>query len=98
MVIDGLKVQNVYAIKLPENLRSASQQYLYERMTTASLVWQEWRIDGTSGAKSTGLATDLGNTVKFTTPPAGNLDEAVDVLDNGARRAGARLYSSPGNP
>ena len=96
MVIDGLKVQNVYAIKLPENLRSASQQYLYERMTTASLVWQEWRIDGTSGAKSTGLATDLGNTVKFTTPPAGNLDEAVDVLDNGARRAGARLYSSPG--
>ena len=96
MTIDGLKVQNVYAIKLPANLRSASQQYLYERMTTASLVWQEWRIDGTSGAKSTGLATDLGNTVKFTTPPAGNLDEAVDVLDDGARRAGARLYSSPG--
>ena len=39
---------------------------------------------------------ELGNAVERTSPPAGDLDEAVDALDEGARRAGSRLYSSPG--
>ncbi len=63
-------------------------------MAGATLVWQEWRIDGTSGPELSGTAIELGNAVQRTSPPAGNLDEAVDALDEGARRAGSRLYSS----
>ena len=96
MEIDGQKVQNVFAVTVPGRLRSTSQQHLYERMSGATLVWQEWRIDGTSGPKLSGTAIELGNSVERTTPPAGDLDEAVDALDEGARRAGSRLYSSPG--
>ena len=96
MEIDGQKVQNVFAVTVPGRLRSTSQQHLYERMAGATLVWQEWRIDGTSGPKLSGTAIEFGNAVQRTSPPAGDLDEAVDVLDEGARRAGSRLYSSPG--
>ena len=60
------------------------------------MVWQEWRIDGTSGPKLSGTAIAFGNAVQRTSPPSGDLDEAVDALDGGARRAGSRLYSSPG--
>ena len=40
MEVGGRKVQNVFAIAFPGSLRSVSQQHLYERMATASLVWQ----------------------------------------------------------
>ena len=96
MEIDGRRVQNVFAVTIPGRLRSTSQQHLYERMAGATLVWQECRIDGTSGPKLSGTAMELGNAVERTSPPAGDLDEAVDALDEGARRAGSRLYSSPG--
>ena len=96
MELDGQKVQNVFAVTVPGRMRSTSQQYLYERMSGVSLVWQEWRIDGASGPKLSGTAIELGNSVERTTPPAGDLDEAVDALDEGVRRAGSRLYSSPG--
>ena len=96
MEINGRKVQNVFAITVPGRLRSTSQQHLYERTAGAKLVWQEWRVDGTAGPKISGTAIELGNAVERTTPPAGDLDEAVDFLDEGARRAGSRLYSSPG--
>ena len=96
MEIDGQKVQNVFAVTVPGRLRSTSQLHLYERMAGATLVWQEWRIDGTSGPKLRGTTLELGNAVQRTTPPVGDLDEAVDALDEGARRAGSRLYSSPG--
>ena len=96
MEIDGRRVQNVFAVTIPGRLRSTSQQHLYERMAGATLVWQEWRIDGTSGPKLSGTGMELGNAVERTSPPTGDLDEAVDALDEGARRAGSRLYSSPG--
>ena len=96
MEIDGRRVQNVFAVTVPGRLRSTSQQHLYERMSGVTLVWQEWRIDGTSGPKLSGTAIELGNLVARTTPPAGDLDKAVDALDEGARRAGSRLYASPG--
>ena len=96
MEIDGRRVQNVLAITVPGRLRSTGQQHLYERMASATLEWQEWRIDGTSGPKLSGTAIEFGNAVQRTSPPAGDLDEAVDALDEGARRAGSRLYSSPG--
>ncbi len=96
MEIDGQRVQNVFAVTIPGRLRSTSQRYLYERTATATLQWHEWRIDGTSGPKLSGTVIELGNAVQRTTPPAGDLDEAVDVLDEGAKRAGSRLYSSPG--
>ena len=96
MSIDGQRVQNVFAVTVPARLRSTNQRHLYQRLATATLVWQEWRIDGTSGPRLTGSAVELGNAVARSTPPAGNLDEAVDALDEGVRWAGSRLYSSPG--
>ena len=96
MEIDGSKVQNVFAVTVPGSLRSTSQQHLYDRLAGATLVWQEWCIDGTAGPKIDGTAKQLGEAVDRTTPPAGSLDEAVDALDKGVRRAGAQLLASPG--
>ena len=96
MAIDGRKVQNVLAVTVPGNLRSTSQQHLYDRLAGATLVWQEWRIDGTAGPRIDGTAKELGDAIRRTTPPAGSLDEAVDALDEGVRRAGAQLLASPG--
>jgi hypothetical protein len=96
MAIAVQKIQTVLAVTVPGRLRSVSQQYLYERMATATLQWQEWRIDGTSGPRISGSAAELGQAVALTTPPSGNLDDAVNALDEGARRAGSKLYSSPG--
>ena len=96
MEIDGRRVQNVFAVTVPGRLRSTSQQRLYERMAGATLIWQEWRIDGTAGPKLNGTAIDLANSVQRATPPPGDLNEAVDALDEGVRRAGSLLYSSPG--
>ena len=95
MEIDGQKVQNVFAVTVPGRLRSTSQLHLYERMAGATLVWQEWRIDGTSGPKLSGTTLELGNAVQRTTPPTGDLDEAVDALDEGARRAGFQALFLP---
>ncbi len=96
MEIDGHRVQNVFAVKAPTQLRSTSQQHLYERMGAAMLEWQEWRFDGTSGPMLKGSALELADAVARTVPPIGNLDAAVDALDDGVRRAGARLFRSPG--
>ena len=96
MEIDGKRVQNVFAVNVPEALRSVSQQHLYDRLSTSTLTWQEWRLDGTFGPKLSAGATDLGNAVARTTPPTGDLDEAVEALEKGARRAGSLLYASPG--
>ncbi len=96
MEIDGQRVQNVFAVTIPGHLRSTAQQRLYERMAVSTLEWREWRIDGSAGPALTGTPGDLGHAATMAAPPAGNLDEAVDLLDEGARRAGSRLYSSPG--
>ncbi len=96
MEIEGQKVQNVFAVTVPGKLRSTSQQHLYDRMAGATLAWQEWRIDGTAGPKFSGTATELGRVVQRTTPPAGGLDEAVEALEEGAKRAGVELFYSPG--
>ena len=96
MEIDGRKVQNVFAVTIPAHIRSTAQQRLYERMAVSTLEWREWRIDGSTGPALTGTPGDLGRAATMAAPPAGNLDEAVDLLDDGARRAGSRLYSSPG--
>ena len=96
MEIDGRVVQNVIAVRVPAQLRSTSQARLFERMVGANLDWQEWRSDGTSGPRLRGSPIELGNAAASVTPPAADLDEAVDVLDDGVRRAGALLYQSPG--
>ena len=96
MEIDGLVAQNVFAVSVPAQLRSTSQRHLYERMGSATLTWQEWRSDGTSGPKLSGDASELGQAVAVVSPPVGDLDEAVEILDKGVRRAGSRLYQSPG--
>ena len=96
MVIDGRTVQNSFAVKVPSAIRSVGQQHLYERLGSTTLEWQECRFDGTFGPVLSGSTVELGNAVARTVPPIGNLDRAVDVLDEGVRRAGARLYNSHG--
>ena len=85
MGIDGQRVQNVFAVTVPGRLRSVSQLHLYQRMAGTTLVWQEWRIDGTSGPKLSGTAIEFGNAVQRTSPPSGDLDECVvqDMLGLG---------------
>ena len=96
MEIDGRKVQNVFAVTVPARLRTVDQQHLFDRMEAATLEWQEWRSDGTSGPKLSGTVSELGNAVTLATPPSGDLEETVNVLDEGARRAGSKLYVAPG--
>ena len=96
MEIDGRRVQNAFAVVVPERLRRVPQGQLYERLASADLEWQEWRIDGIAGPKLAGTVAELGAAVSRTIPPAGDLEAAVDALENGARRAGSRLYQSPG--
>ena len=96
LAIDGKPVHNAYAVKLPAQLRATNQQWLRERISSASLEWQEWRSDLTCGPKQSGSLAALAQAVTLTTPSVGNTEDAVDILDKGARLAGARLYSSPG--
>ncbi len=96
MEIDGRTVQNVFAVSVPTNLRTTNQNQLPDRLAATQLTWREWRIDGTSGPWLTGTALDLAEAVRRVTAPPGNLDEAVDLLEKGAKRAGAHLYARPG--
>ena len=96
MELDGEEVQNVFAVTAPARLRTVDQQHLFERMEAAALEWQEWRSDGTTGPKLSGTVSELGNAVTLATPPSGDLEETVNVLDEGARRAGSKLYVAPG--
>ena len=96
MEIDGRKVQNVFAIKVPAQIRTVDQRRLFDRLGSAALQWQEWRNDGTSGPWLSGGVSELGSAVRAAAPPSGDLEEAVTILDTGARRAGAVLYGAPG--
>ena len=96
MDLNGQKVQVTFAVAVPAAMRTVPQQNLQVRLAGINLRWQEWRGDGTSGPKMTGSFVALARSVQQATPPTGNLEEAVDTLDEGARRAGAQLYSSPG--
>ncbi len=96
MEIDGAKVQNAFAVTVPARLRATDQRDLFDRLEASTLQWQEWRSDGTSGPKLSGKVSELGNAVTLATPPSGDLDETVNVLDEGARRAGVILYRAPG--
>ena len=96
MEIDGRSVQTAFAVVVPESVRATPQQHLHARLAAAALQWQEWRADGTAGPKLAGGVAELGAAVARATPPAGNLEAAVALLDEGARRAGARLGQSPG--
>ena len=96
MEIDGIVVENVFAVSVPAQIRSTNQQHLDERLASTSVVWQEWRSDGTSGPKHSGDVSELGQAVVSAYPPAGDLDAAVEALDKGVRLAGSRLYQSPG--
>jgi hypothetical protein len=96
MEIDGQKVQVAFAVAIPKEIRELAQQHLQSRLATTKMRWQEWRIDGTSGPRVTGLFNTLVSSVQQAVAPTADLDEAVAILDDGARRAGARLCSSPG--
>ena len=83
--IDGRRVENVFAVTVPGQLRSTGQQYLDERMASSRLTWQEWRSDGSSGPKLSGGLSELGQAAMLATPPGSNLDEAVAMLGQGGR-------------
>ena len=94
--IDGQAVQIAFAVTVPAQLRQVDQAQLEQRLATAQLAWREWRLDGTSGPRLSGDAAELGTAAVRAEPPAGNLEAAVEILDRGVRRAGSRLYQSPG--
>lgn len=94
--IDGRKVQVAFALAIPEAIRTVAQQHLQARLVTTNMRWQEWRSDGTSGPRIVGSFAELARSVQQATVPTADLEEAVATLDEGARRAGARLYGSPG--
>ncbi len=94
--IDGHPVQIAFAVTVPGQLRQVDQSQLDQRLMTANLEWREWRLDGTSGPRLSGDIAELGAAAARAEPPAGNLEAAVEVLDQGVRRAGSRLYQSPG--
>ena len=96
MRIDGRPVQNVFAIIAPRQLRTIEQRHLPERLASATLQWQEWRSDGSSGPKLSGDFTDLGNAVSRVPPPSGNIDLAIERLETGVRYAGGSLHNSKG--
>ena len=94
--IDGQKVQVAFALAIPEPIREVAQQHLQARLATIKMRWQEWRSDGTSGPRVAGSFAALARSVQQAAVPTADLDEAVTILDDGARHAGARLYGSPG--
>ena len=95
--IDGHTVQNAFAVAVPGQFRQTDQRHLAERLAAArDLRWREWRIDGTSGPRLSGDVADLGRAADRAVPPSSNLQEGVDELADGVRRAGARLYRSQG--
>lgn len=96
MPIDGRPVQNVFAITAPIQLRTTEQRHLPERIASATLQWQEWRADGSSGPKLSGDFTDLGNAISLVAPPSGNIDHAIERMEVGVRYAGASLHNSEG--
>ena len=96
MHIDGRPVQNVFAVIAPIQLRTTEQRHLPDRLASATLQWQEWRSDGTSGPKLSGDFTDIGFAVSRVAPPNGNIDDAIEQLEMGVRFAGSNLYNSPG--
>ena len=96
MHIDGKPVQNVFAVTVPNQLRTIDQCHLLERLASVTLQWQEWRGDKTSGPKLSGNLADIGNAVSRVAPPSGNIDDAIEQLDMGVRFAGSILYNSRG--
>lgn len=96
MEIDGSSIQTAFAVVVPASIRATPQQHLDARLAAVALQWQEWRADGSAGPKLAGGVAELAAAVTRATPPAGNLEAAVALLDDGARRAGSRLARSPG--
>ena len=95
--IDGQPVQNAFAVAVPGQFRQTDQRHLTERLAAArDLRWREWRIDGTSGPRLSGNVAELGRAADRAVPPSSNVQEGVDELAAGVRRAGARLYRSQG--
>ena len=96
MRIDGRPVQNVFAVIAPRQVRTIEQRHLPERLASATLQWQEWRSDGTSGPKLSGALADLAAAVSRATPPDNNIDLAIERLEVGVRHAGDSLHNSRG--
>ncbi len=95
--IDGQPVQNTFAVTVPGKFRQTDQRHLEGRLAAArDLRWREWRIDGTSGPRLSGDVAQLGRAADRAVPPSGNLQEGVQELAEGVRRAGARLFRSQG--
>ena len=95
MRIDGETVSVAFAVSVPANLRAAPQAHLANRLALATLEWREWRADGTSGPQVRGAVDELAQAVRSAEAPVDDLDQAVEILEQGAQRAGARLFRAP---
>lgn len=95
MRVEGETVSVAFATSIPANLRAAPQAHLADRLALATLEWQEWRADGTSGPHVRGTVDELAQVVRSAEAPVDDLDQAVELLEQGAQRAGARLFRAP---
>ena len=94
MEIQGQVVSVAFAVSVPKDLRAVPQAQLASRLAVATLDWQEWRGDGTSGPRIRGNVDELAQAVRSAEAPVDDLDEAVDQLDEGCprgRRSAIRL-------
>lgn len=95
MRIGGETVSVAFAVSVPANLGSVPQAHLASRLAQATLEWREWRADGTSGPQVRGTVDQLAQAVRSAEAPVDDLDQAVELLEQGAQRAGARLFRAP---
>jgi len=103
---DGASFQRLvaFAIKLPETLKSADQQFLTQRFQDAALKWRVWyafrdprkpngKLQFSVGRPETGKIDELVRAVRTVEAEVYDLERAVDELEKGACEAGAQLIS-----
>ena len=95
MRINGETVSVAFAVSVPAHLQSAPQAHRASLLAAATLEWQEWRVDGTSGPRVRGTVDELAQAVRSAEAPVDDLDEAVERLEQGAHAAGAQLFRAP---
>ena len=82
-------------MSVPDQIRSMDQRYLDERMTSATLRWQEMAFGWNIGAETQRSVTELGQAVVSTYPPRGTSTPQWKRWIRGEVRR-AQLYQAPG--
>ena len=93
--VNGQPTGVTFAVRLPAELRDVEQRHLGERVAIATLNWQEWFADSTSGAIGSGSYEGLAEQVRRAEPKSDPIAGAVLELETGASAAGALIHAKP---